>query len=233
MRDGLVAYLLRDHVGDRMTGMEMTRLPRLPSERELVADGVVHALGVGLGLPAAIVLVAWTAFRHADQLAPIAIYAAGICAMFVCSAAYNLFRESRRRPWLRRFDHAAIFAMIGGTYTPFTVMGLESVWSAALTAIIWSVAGIGIVAKLVQPRWIEPISVGLYLALGWVGVVAIRPFVDGLDPTTLALLAAGGCIYTAGVLFFLWQRLPYHNAIWHAFVLVAAGLHYGAVLTMM
>ncbi|MBS0519959.1 MAG: hemolysin III family protein [Proteobacteria bacterium] len=210
----------------------MTETKRPPTPRELVADGVVHALGVGLGLPAAIVLVAWTAFRHGHQLAPIAIYAAGLCAMFVCSAAYNVLRRSRLRGWLRRFDHAAIFAMIGGTYTPFTVLRLESVWSAVLTGVIWSVAGLGIVAKLLQPRWIEPVSVGLYLALGWIGVVAIGPFLDGLATTTLALLAAGGVVYTAGVAFFLWQRLPYHNAIWHAFVLVAAGLHYGAVVTM-
>ncbi len=207
------------------------RLPRLPSTRELVADGVVHALGVGLGLPAAIVLVAFTAFRDGHHLAPIAIYATGLCAMFVCSAAYNVFRHSRRRAWLQRFDHAAIFAMIGGTYTPFTVQ-LGSVWSAVLTGVVWSVAGIGIAAKLMRPRWIEPVSVGLYLALGWVGVVAIGPFWHSMEGTTLALLAAGGLVYSAGVIFHLWHALPYQNAIWHGFVLVAAGLHYGAVLTM-
>lgn len=208
------------------------RPPRLPSAAEVTADGIVHALGVGLGLPAAIALVAWTALRAGNRVAPIAIYAAGLCAMFLCSAAYNVLRQSPRRAWLRRFDHAAIFAMIGGTYTPFTVLQLEGLWSTGLTAVIWSIAGLGITAKLVQPRWIEPLSVGLYLALGWIGVVAIGPFVDGLEPATLTLLGAGGLVYTVGVVFFLWQRLPFHNAIWHAFVLVAAGLHYVAVATM-
>jgi len=207
---------------------------RRPSGGELVADGVVHALGVGLGLPAALGLVIAAAVSDTTgQLAPVALYAAGLIAMFGCSAAYNVFRRSRRRDWLRRFDHAAIFAMIAGSYTPFTVLRLGGAWSAGLTAGIWAVACLGIAAKLCQPRWIEPISVALYLALGWIGVVAAGPFRETMEPATLVLLAAGGSIYSAGVIFHLWRRLPYHNAIWHGFVLVAAGVHYAAVLTVL
>lgn len=208
--------------------------PHLPSPRELAADGAVHALGVGLGLPAAIMLVVLAALDgRSGSVAPIAIYATGLVAMFVCSAAYNVFGKTGWRTWLQRFDHAAIFAMIGGTYTPFMVLRLESVWSAVLTSVIWAAAGLGIVAKLLQPRWIEPISVGLYLGLGWIGLVAIGPFVRAMDATTLALLGAGGLIYTIGVVFHLWRALPFQNAIWHGFVLVGAALHYGAVLSMM
>ena len=219
---------------------------RLPTTAELVADGVVHALGVGLGLPAAIALVVLSVLDKAPARAmadaaanvaatsalPIAIYATGLVAMFVCSAAYNVFRQSRRRAWLQRFDHAAIFAMIGGTYTPFTVLRLENVWSAALTSAVWAIAGFGIAVKLLQPRWIERVSIGLYLALGWIGLVAIGPFAQSMDATTLALLGAGGAIYTIGVIFHLWRALPFQNAIWHGFVLVGAALHYGAVLTL-
>lgn len=219
---------------------------RLPTTAELVADGVVHALGVGLGLPAAIALVVLSVLDKAPARAmadaaanvaatsalPIAIYATGLVAMFVCSAAYNVFRQSRRRAWLQRFDHAAIFAMIGGTYTPFTVLRLENVWSAALTSAVWAIAAFGIAVKLLQPRWIERVSIGLYLALGWIGLVAIGPFAQSMDVTTLALLGAGGAIYTIGVIFHVWRALPFQNAIWHGFVLVGAGLHYGAVLTL-
>jgi hemolysin III len=223
-----------DHLEATMTEEALVP-PRLPTRHEIMADGVVHALGVGLGLPAAIVLVAMTAIdaRSHVSVAPIAIYAVGLIAMFVCSAAYNVFRGSRLRSLLQRFDHAAIFAMIGGTYTPFTVLRLESAWSAALTSVIWSIAGLGIGAKLLRPRWIEPISIALYLALGWIGIVAIVPFTQAMDGLTLGLLAAGGAVYTTGVIFHLWRALPYHNAIWHGFVLIAAGLHYGAVLSML
>jgi hemolysin III len=208
-------------------------LPRLPNMRELVADGVVHALGVGLGVPAALVAIV-VAARGDDvrQIAPVLLYAAGLVAMVSCSAAYNLFRRSRARTWLRRFDHAAIFAMIAGTYTPFTVLGLDGAWSVSLTVTIWTIAGLGIAAKLCQPRWIEPISTVLYLALGWIGVVAARPFLESMPAATLILLAVGGAIYSAGVIFHVWRRLPYQNAIWHGFVLVAAGVHYAAVLTV-
>ena len=220
---------------------------RLPTTAELVADGVVHALGVGLGLPAAIALVVLSVLDKAPARAmadaaanvaatsalPIAIYATGLVAMFVCSAAYNVFRQSRRRAWLQRFDHAAIFAMIGGTYTPFTVLRLENVWSAALTSAVWAIAAFGIAVKLLQPRWIERVSIGLYLALGWIGLVAIGPFAQSMDVTTLALLGAGGAIYTIGVIFHVWRALPFQNAIWHGFVLLGAACHYTAILDMM
>jgi hemolysin III len=203
----------------------------LRAKRELIADGVVHGLGIALGLAGAVSVVALAATNGgAGNLAPTLIYAAGLLAMLGCSAAYNVFHASPRRDWLRRFDHAAIFVMIAGSYTPFTTLGLNGAWSAVLTAVIWSVAAAGVVLKLWQPRCIETISVGLYLALGWIGLVAAGPFLSALDPLTLGLLAVGGVLYSVGVVFHLWRRLPYHNAIWHGFVLVAACVHYAAVV---
>jgi hemolysin III len=201
--------------------------------RELLADGVVHALGLALGIVGAAALVGLAVFYGNPVLmAPLLVYAAGLVAMLGCSAAYNLLRSSRRRDWLRRFDHAAIFAMIAGTYTPFTILGLQGGWSSGLTVAIWSVAAIGIALKLWQPRRIEAISVALYLGLGWIGLIALHPFMVAFDTATLALLATGGILYSVGVVFHLWRWLPFHNAIWHGFVLVAAGLHYCAILTV-
>jgi hemolysin III len=198
--------------------------------RELIADRVLHVVGIGLGVTGVIALIVVTAIDGGpDDLVPILIYAFGLLAMLGCSAAYNVFRTSTRRDWLRRFDHAAIFAMIAGTYTPFTTR-LEGSWSFGLTAVIWAVAALGIALKLWQPRRIETISIVLYLALGWIGLAAVGPFRTALDPRTLTLLAFGGGLYTAGVVFHLWRRLPYQNALWHGFVLVAASVHYAAVI---
>ncbi len=198
--------------------------------RDQMADRVVHVVGIGLGTAAAIALVVVTAVDgEAGDLVPILIYAIGLVAMLGCSAAYNVVNASVRREWLRRFDHAAIFAMIAGTYTPFTTR-LAGDWASGLTVAIWAVAATGIVLKLLRPRHIEAISIVLYLALGWIGLVAVGPFRSALDARTLALLTLGGVIYTAGVVFHLWRRLPYQNAIWHGFVLVAASVHYVAVI---
>jgi hemolysin III len=203
---------------------------RTPAAREITADRAVHMVGIGLGAAGAIALVLVAAIEVGTRdLVAIVIYAAGLLAMLGCSAAYNVFHASGRREWLRRFDHAAIFAMIAGTYTPFTTR-LASGWASSLTAVIWTVAALGIALKLWQPRRIEAISVVLYLALGWIGLAAVEPFLAALDPSTLVLLALGGIIYTAGVIFHLWRRLPFQNAIWHGFVLVAASVQYAAVL---
>jgi hemolysin III len=206
-----------------------------PASREHVADRWVHVLGLVLGLPAAVVVVIVAAIDGArEQLAPVALYALGLLAMLGCSAAYHLLRKSRRRDWLRRLDHAAIFAMIAGTYTPFTLK-LERGWAEGFTVAVWALAAAGIAVKLMRPGPAarrHAISVALYLALGWIGLLALGPFTASLGPATLLLLAVGGALYTGGVVFHLWQRLPYQNAIWHGFVLVAAGVHYAAVLTV-
>src|SRR6187401_856774 len=123
----------------------------IDATRELAADRAVHLLGLGLGLPAAVGVVASAAGGGWGELLPVALYAAGLLAMLGCSAAYHLRRASPRRDWLRRLDHAAIFAMIAGTYTPFTLK-LERAWATGLTAGIWTMAALGIAAKLWRPR---------------------------------------------------------------------------------
>ncbi len=134
------------------------------------------------------------------------------------------------RELLRRFDHAAIFLMIGGTYTPFTTSGLLGSWSRAMTIAIWAIALLGVSLKLVFPRRLDGPSVILYLMLGWIGLIALRPLLTSLDPVTVILLGVGGVFYSVGVGFHLWQRLKFQNAFWHGFVLFAAACHYVAVL---
>jgi hemolysin III len=197
--------------------------------RELLADVAVHALGLALGAAGGVAMLLAT---ERSQLLAVTVYLAGLLAMLACSAVYNVWRSCRWRDWLRRLDHAAIFVMIAGTYTPLTVR-LPAAWATGLTATVWAAAIVGVAAKLWQPRRIETLSVFLYLALGWIGVIAAKPLLASLDPATLVLVLAGGVVYSAGVVFHLAGGRRYSRALWHGCVLVAACVHYAAIMTLL
>lgn len=200
---------------------------------ELVADGVVHAIGVGLGLIAAIALVvAACIFATAADIAAVSVYAAGLMLMLAFSAVYNLSPVSRWKWILRRFDHSAIYLLIAATYTPFIAHMKASVTSVALMTGVWTVAIVGIVLKLFFPGRFDRLAIGLYLAMGWSGVMVYDVIADALPKYTLWLIAIGGVLYSAGVIFHVWERLRFQNAIWHCFVLLAASCHYAAVLDL-
>ena len=199
--------------------------------RERVADGCIHFLGVTASLAAAVTLIVLAArMLPALSVIPLGVYGAGLVAMFVCSAGYHLISKARAKEIFRRLDHAAIFVMIAGTYTPLALLNMGGAWGIGLLSAVWAIALIGVATKLALPRAFERLSVGLYLAQGWAALVTIKPLVAAVPTLTLVLIGVGGVLYTIGVLFHLWDRLPYHNAIWHGFVLVAAGVHYAAIL---
>lgn len=204
------------------------------SPGELLADRTVHIVGLVVGIAGAIALtlVAAIAWRWTALLTVVA-YSAGLVAMLSFSAAYNLGHRSRYRHVLRRFDHAAIFAMIAGTYTPFVILGLDGGWRIGMMIAVWAIAALGIGVKLFAPAQRSTrISTVLYLVFGWVGIVAIEPLLHSLSPAVLILLAVGGGLYSVGVVFHALQRMPYQNAIWHGFVLAAAMVHFAAVSGM-
>jgi hemolysin III len=205
------------------------RLVRRYSRWELRADGAIHIVGVLAGLAGAIAILLVASHGGAVGIAVAGIYSIGLLAMLGCSAAYNCARESRYAPLLRGLDQSAIFLMIAGTYTPFTLLRLGGVWGFVLTGLVWSVAVGGIVLRAAAPKTFERVSLALYLSLGWVGLVAAAPLAEALEAPTLILLAVGGVLYTVGVIFHVWERLPFQNAIWHAFVFAAACVHYAAV----
>jgi hemolysin III len=209
----------------------MVRPTRIETAAELLADKVIHIVGLASGGAGALVLTAISAFgRGVGDLVSAAVYSLGLMTMLGCSAAYNLARRSPYRELLRRFDHAAIFVMIAGTYTPFTILALRGTWAIFMTALVWVIAAAGVALKLILPqRRFEGLSVAIYIAFGWIVIVAIGPFMEVLSPAILILVAAGGLVYTAGVIFHAWHRLPFQNAIWHGFVLIAAAIHFAAV----
>lgn len=205
---------------------------RLHTKAERLADGCVHVVGILAGLAASVVMIALAAGVEATpgRIAALAVYCTALLAMLVCSALYNMGYFTRLRDHFRSADHCAIFVMIAGTYTPFTTQVMGSAMGFVLTWGIWTAALAGVALRLAGPDLFERLSVPVYLVLGWLSVVAIWPLASGLTSFALATLVAGGLLYTIGVVFHVWERLPYHNAIWHVFVLGAAACHYAAVL---
>jgi hemolysin III len=198
---------------------------------EIIADGIVHAVGVGLGLIAATVLVVLTAvYATAFDIVVVSIYVAGLLAMLVLSATYNLWPVSRAKWVLRRFDHSAIYLLIAATYTPLIGQVKDSFFAITLLIGVWCVAIFGIVLKLTLPGRFDRLAVGLYLAMGWSGMMLYDAVVQALPTLALAFLVLGGVLYSLGVIFHAWQRLRFQNVIWHCFVLLGAACHYTAVL---
>ena len=201
-----------------------------PSRAAQYADLTVHIAGLTLAVVGGGILLGLSVhFGHLGQVAAVAIYAVGMVAMLALSTAYN-FSKERYRPLLRRFDHAGIFLMIAGSYTPFTTQTLHGAWAVGMTSAVWAVALLGVAAKLFLPGLGKSFWVGLYLALGWLVLVAIKPMVAGLSWPALLLLALGGLIYSTGSVFYLLKRLKFRRAIWHGHVVGGAALQYVAVL---
>jgi len=217
-----------------MQGDNSTRLPGMPrfyAAGELKTDLVIHLIGTLAGVLAVAVLLDIAMQNHGSaHFVAILVYAVGLLAMLGFSAAYNLTRPSRCKEALRRCDHGAIFLMIAGTYTPFVANIAAPGWRWGLMGTIWLIALTGLVIKLAFPRRLDRVSVLAYLCLGWIALTALHPLFDALTAPTVLLLVVGGVLYTIGVAFHLWERLRFHNAIWHAVVVVAAGFHYCAVL---
>lgn len=201
--------------------------------REIVADGVVHGLGLVSGLAGAVALVtiALTAHLGLGERAALVLYALALILMLGVSALYNLYPVSPRKWLLRRADHALIYLMIAGTYTPVVALVGSGTRAYMLLAVIWVVAAVGIALKLFLPGRYDRLSIALYLILGWSGLLAYESVISALQPTAAWLLAIGGALYSVGVIFHVWQRLPFQNAIWHAFVLAAMACHYGTIWT--
>lgn len=199
------------------------------SRAERAADAAVHLAGVFFGLVGAFALIFASVGRvPVRDVAGLGVYSVGLIGMFTASASYNLIHRPLLKEWLRRIDHAVIFVMIAGSYTPFALKigGETGLW---LLCAVWAIAIFGVVAKLAFPRKLDRISVLLYLAQGWCILFAIGPLVEAIPPDSANLLVIGGVIYSAGVIFHLLERMPYHNVIWHVFVLGGAIAQYASI----
>lgn len=197
---------------------------------ERVADGCIHAVGVAASVIGAGVLI-FMAFRSfpPTSIVSVMIYSLGLVAVFASSAAYNLVSRPRLKAILRRFDHAAIYVKIAATYTPFALVKLAGPVGYALLGAVWAIGVAGVINKLLWPQYLARTSYVLYLGQGWICLAALNPLVNALSSRALLLLMLGGVLYTVGVAVHLLQKLPYHNAVWHVFVLAGSACHFAAV----
>lgn len=212
--------------------METLSTSRPQSLGEEIANAVSHGLGFLLAVASLPILV-WQAAQRGGALDVVAVsvFAGTMILLYLISALYHAVPDPRTKAWLNRLDHAAIYLFIAGSYTPFTLGVLQGGWGWSLFGVVWGAAAFGVTVKLLNRLKHPLVSTGLYVAMGWVAVVAAGPLIDRLSPAGMAWLVAGGVSYTLGALVFLVDhRVRYGHFIWHLFVLGGSTCHFFAVL---
>lgn len=206
------------------------RLPMAYSRAELVSDAAVHVIGILAALVALPVLVTLAVVWQGDgrTVAALVVYGVSVLVLLVCSALNNMLRLPAWKDWLRRLDQSAIYVKIAGSYTPFAV--IAGTHAGLFLAGLWGAALAGVSMRLASGSRLKWVSIGLYLLMGWAGALVGGPLVEALSPAGALLITVAGLTYTLGVVFFVWERLPFHNTIWHVFVLAGSCVLYAAVL---
>lgn len=197
---------------------------------EEIANTVSHGVGLALAIAGLAILAVLTAHAgNPRRIAAVSIYGACLILMYGASTLYHAIPQPRIKNTLRHVDHASIFLLIAGTYTPFTLINLNGPWGWTLFGVIWTLATAGVVLQPLLRRR-RGLAVTLYIGMGWAALFAIKPLLQAVAAPGIALLVTGGLAYTLGTVFYRWRRLPYHHAVWHGFVLLGSALHFFAVL---
>jgi len=205
-------------------------MPAAYTAREELANSLTHGLGAVLSVAGLVLLVVFAA-RHGDawHVVSTAIFGTTLVLLYTASTLYHSLRGERLKQRLQKFDHAAIFLLIAGTYTPFVLVPLRGPWGWRLFGIVWGLAIVGVALKFWFAGRFKLVSTLIYIGMGWLVVIAIKPLMAALPAGGVKLLVAGGLCYTGGAVFYLWKRLPYHHAVWHLFVLGGSACHWAAV----
>ncbi len=199
-------------------------------DRDEIANVVTHGIGVLLSVGAGAVLIALASLQAGiREMISVAIFSASLVLLYSASTLYHAARHPATKARLKVLDHCAIFILIAGTYTPFTIAAIRGGWGWSLFGVIWGMALIGIVFKLFFTGRFKVLSTAMYIGMGWLVVIALVPLVQALSGAGLAWLVAGGVLYTAGTLFYHRESIPYSHAIWHGFVLAGSSCHFVAV----
>ena len=198
---------------------------------EELANSITHGVGLALSLVGLGVLLALSILHGtAWHIAGCTIFGLSLVALYAASTLYHSLQSPRFKHTFKILDHAAIYLLIAGTYTPFTLVNLKGFWGWTMLGFVWTLALLGIVFKVFFVNRFVVASTLAYIMMGWSCVVVIKPLLTSIPGGGLVLLAAGGAAYTVGTIFFAWKRIPYNHAIWHLFVLAGSICHYFAVI---
>ena len=211
----------------------MAEIPNSPNYAfgEEVANSITHGVGILLAIVGLAVMIYFASlYGNHWHLVSCSVFGATLIFAYTTSTLYHSIPLKGPKRVLRILDHAAIFLLIAGTYTPFTLVSLHGPWGWSLFGVIWGLAILGVICKACMPKSLTNISTLLYIAMGWVVVIAARPMLASVEPGGLWLLLAGGLAYTGGVLFYLFDRMPYNHMVWHLFVMAGSILHFFAIL---
>ncbi len=198
---------------------------------EELANSITHGIGVGLAVIGLVtLLILGILYSDWRQVLGFVVYGISLILLYLASTLYHGVQHPRAKQFLRLCDHTVIYVFIAGTYTPFLLAGMQgqAVWT--MLAVVWLMAGAGILWKIFFLGRFEVLATLMYLLMGWMGVLAFRQFLMNVPPQAVTLLIAGGIVYTVGVIFYAWQRLPFNHAIWHLFVLGGSICHFAAVI---
>jgi hemolysin III len=194
---------------------------------EEIAHAITHGIGA-LGSVAGLVLLIVKAAQTggAQLVVGVTIFGSSLVLLYLASTMYHALTPGKAKRVFELLDYAAIYVLIAGTYTPFTLSALHGGWGWSIFGVAWGLAVLGILYEVVLKRPSPKLSLAFYLVMGWLMIVAIKPLSHVLDPEALVLIGAGGIAYTGGAVFYAWRGFPYHHALWHLFVLIGSGCHY-------
>lgn len=201
------------------------------SRRVEFANSLTHGLGTALAIAALVVMVVLAAMKGtARHVVGVSVFGACLVVLYATSTVYHALRDPRVKSLFHILDHAAIFLLIAGTYTPYCLATLRGTWGWSLFGVVWGLAALGVALKAIFGPRLRWLSTLVYIAMGWIVLVALGPLGKSLPMGGIVTLFGGGVFYTAGVIFYAWKRLLYHHAIWHLFVILGSACHVVSVL---
>ncbi|MDD2228869.1 MAG: hemolysin III family protein [Candidatus Cloacimonetes bacterium] len=214
----------------------LDRIPLSPRQSmgEEIANAITHGIGVGLSVAALVILVVFAAHRSDTwKVVSFCIYGATMITLYLASTLYHSFPQPKMKRFFRILDHSSIFLLIAGTYTPITIGTMRGGWGWTLFGIIWGLALAGISLKIFAMGKLKTASIAIYIIMGWIVVIAIKPLLHAAPSSFLIWMLIGGLAYTLGIIFYAAKRLPYHHSVWHLFVLGGSICHFFGMLQLM